>query len=340
MNLLPTDEQTKIVDLARKFLAGEAPVSRFRDAKRQIGNDDAKLWPRLAEMGFLGIALSEQVGGIGLSTSDETLLCREFGYFLVSPAVLAMLLGARTAYAAGNESLCYEIVGGRISVGLAQAREGIFLGPQCSGAFQLLDGNADYLLAVNEEGAALIPRSAFGGFETVVCTDSILAMERGSIREVRPAVWLPASTEPIYLRTTLLLAAYAVGLSEAARDMAVGYAGLREQFGKPIGAFQAIKHKCADMAIRSEAALCQSWFASVVLEDGGADALFQVTASKIVAVSAAMQNAAQNIQVHGAIGFTAEIDAHLYVKRAHIIDALGGNQRRQKSNLLRQPIPA
>jgi alkylation response protein AidB-like acyl-CoA dehydrogenase len=340
MNLLPTDEQTQIVDLARKFLGDEAPVSRFRDAKRQIGNDDAKLWPKLAEMGFLGIALPEQVGGIGLSTSDEALLCREFGYFLISPAVLAMLLGARSAFVAGNESLCREILSGSASVGLALARESIFLGPQCSGAFQLLDGTTDYLFAVSEDGAALIPRSAFGEFEAVICTDSLLAMERGSIRDAPAAVWLPASVEPIHMRNTLLLAAYAVGLSEAARDMAVGYAGLREQFGKPIGSFQAIKHKCADMAIRSEAALCQSWFASVVLEDGGADAPFQVTASKIVAVSAAMQNAAQNIQVHGAIGFTAEIDAHLYVKRAHIIDALGGNQRRQKSNLLRQPIPA
>jgi alkylation response protein AidB-like acyl-CoA dehydrogenase len=122
--------------------------------------------------------------------------------------------------------------------------------------------------------------------------------------------------------------------------MAIDYAKIREQFGKPIGSFQAIKHICADMAIRSEAALCQSSFAALAFDEGGPDGDFHAVASKIVATDTATKNAAANIQVHGAFGFTAESDAHHYLKRSHVADMLWGDLKMQRERLLDLPTPA
>jgi alkylation response protein AidB-like acyl-CoA dehydrogenase len=340
VDLLPSDEQTQIIDVVAGFLAANAPVSRFRDAHRQVGNDDAELWAGLAELGLIGAALPEAAGGVGLGATDEALLYREFGRALISPAVLGMTLGARVAWLAGDETLKDDILTARTTVCLANPRGRARIGAVCSGGFQLFDGDADWVLVVGEDGAGLLPRAVFKGFERVMGTDSLLSLDRGELPDIRPTAWVPAATEPLHIRATLLLGAYAVGMAEAAKDMAVQYAGMREQFGRPIGAFQAVKHKCANMAIRAEAALCQSWMAAAVLQEGGEDAAFQARACKIVAVDAAMRNAAENIQVHGAIGFTAEIDAHLFVKRTHVIDALGGDVRHQKAALLREPAPA
>jgi alkylation response protein AidB-like acyl-CoA dehydrogenase len=137
----------------------------------------------------------------------------------------------------------------------------------------------------------------------------------------------------------LLLSAFAVGIAEATRDMAVEYAKTREQFGRPIGSFQAIKHICADMAIRCEAAACQTAFASLVLAEGHAGLAFHATSSKLVAAASAIKNASQNIQVHGAIGFTAEADPHLFLKRAHVIEQLWGDTRRCRERLLSLDLP-
>ncbi len=168
----------------------------------------------------------------------------------------------------------------------------------------------------------------------------MLTLERARLAADKPRLWVARSADNIHSRALMLLGAYAVGLGEGARDMAVDYAKIREQFGKPIGAFQAIKHICADMAMRSEAALCQASFASLVMADGLPDTDFHAVASKIVATEVAMKNAAANIQVHGAFGFTSEANAHHYLKRAHVADLLWGSLREQRERILTFPTPA
>ena len=165
----------------------------------------------------------------------------------------------------------------------------------CSGGFQLFDGDADLVLLIGEDGAGLIPRDRFVGFERVLGTDSLLLLDRGVLTRDEPAMWVDGQVDAVHVRAVLLLGAYAVGIAEATRDMAVEYAKLREQFGKPIGSFQAVKHKCAQMAIRAEAALCQSWMAAAALQEDGADAIFQARACKIVATDAAQRISADNL---------------------------------------------
>jgi alkylation response protein AidB-like acyl-CoA dehydrogenase len=157
--------------------------------------------------------------------------------------------------------------------------------------------------------------------------------------DAKPSFCTPAGDPPLHERALLLLGAFAVGIAEATRDMAVEYAKTREQFGRPIGSFQAIKHICADMAIRCEAAACQTTFASLVLAEGHDGAAFHATSSKLVAAAAAVKNASQNIQVHGAIGFTAEADPHLFLKRAHVIERLWSDSRRCRDRLLSLDLP-
>jgi alkylation response protein AidB-like acyl-CoA dehydrogenase len=126
------------------------------------------------------------------------------------------------------------------------------------------------------------------------------------------------------LRLRLIDAAALAGIARAALDMGVAYAGIREQFGRPIGSFQAVKHHCANMAIAANCARDQTAFAAVAVDDDRADAIMQVESALLVAGKAALENAAKNIQIHGGIGFSDEADPHLLLKRAQLLIAISG----------------
>jgi alkylation response protein AidB-like acyl-CoA dehydrogenase len=334
MNLLPNDEQTAIVNAVQGFLAGEAPVDRLR-AHGEVGNPDAALWPRLGKLGFLGLGIAEDKGGAGLTSAEEALAFREYGRHLVSPAILALTLAARIA-AETDLAAARGLMAGTVVVGLANPR-----GPADirtgSGVFHLIEAeHAELIVTWDEEGAALFRRDDFAA-EQVRATDALVSLERGALANVEPLAYISAKSDPIHDRARLLIAALATGVAEGARDMAVDYAKVREQFGKPIGAFQAVKHRCAEMAIRTEAAWSLTAFASLAYALGREDAAFMATSAKIVATDAALKNGASNIQVHGAFGFTSEADAHHFLKRAHLLDQLGGDLRRQRERLLEMP---
>ncbi len=132
----------------------------------------------------------------------------------------------------------------------------------------------------------------------------------------------------------MLTCAQLLGVATAARDLAVDYATTREQFGRPIGSFQAIKHRAADMAIRVEMTSAQLDMAAIAVRDAAPDAGFQVAALARLAPRAALENARAGIQIHGGIGFSAEADAQLYVKQAHLL-----RQMLAAPDLMAQPAP-
>lgn len=337
MDLLPSDEQQQVVDTIKDFLRNEAPVDRLRE-HGAIGNPDERLWPLLGELGFFSLGLPEEKGGVGLSAAEEMLVFQQFGYHLLSPAVFGIVLGARIAAFAGDTALRDELLSGTVKVGLANSR-GFNAG---AGAYHLFEAeDAALILLIGEDRAVLYPREAFKDIQRVDSTDAVLVLERATLAdnaEARASIF--NDDENLHARALMLMGAYAVGISEGSRDMAVEYAGVREQFGKPIGSFQAIKHMCADMAIRSEAALCQATFASLVMDQGSPDAEFHAVASKMVACDAAMKNAADCIQVHGAFGFTAEANVHHYLKRSHVADRMFGALRKQRERILSFATPA
>jgi alkylation response protein AidB-like acyl-CoA dehydrogenase len=126
------------------------------------------------------------------------------------------------------------------------------------------------------------------------------------------------------LRLRLIDAAALAGVAAAALDMGVSYATVREQFGRPIGSFQAVKHHCANMAIAASCARDQVSFAAVAVDDKRGDAALHVECALWVAGSAALENAGKNIQIHGGIGFSDEADPHLLLKRAQLLITLAG----------------
>lgn len=340
MYLLPTSDQEQILDAAKAFLEGEAPVERLRPHLIEIGNNDHLLWPQLGELGFWGLSVPEEAGGLGLSLCEEYLLYREFGRHLLSIGALGLTLGARIAALAGLTDVAAAMIMGSTRVAIANPRGATTLGAEGgSGSFHLFEGrDAEWVIAWSETGAALYPISAFRIVEDVLAMDSHMTLLRAELDQGAPIAYIDVMQDDIRLRAFLLIAAYGVGICEATRDMAVDYAKVREQFGQPIGKFQAVKHRCAEMAIRTEVAYCQATYAALALDGDLADKRLQVVSAKLLAVDSALKNGADNIQTHGAFGFTAEGDAHLYLKRAHTIDFLGGTLREQKAEVLRQPV--
>ncbi len=138
-------------------------------------------------------------------------------------------------------------------------------------------------------------------------------------------------------RARLIDAAALAGIAGAALDMAVAYAGMREQFGRAIGSFQAIKHYCADMAMAARAAIDQATFAAIAIDDARGDEALQVEAALLLAGEAALGNARRNIQIHGGMGFSDEADPHLLLKRAHVHIAIAGGSEAAAARVAAAP---
>lgn len=300
------EDQRQILDAAAAMLAAGFPVSRLRDAAA----DD--LAP-IAEFGTYALALPEAGGGAGFGIVEEALVHELFGRHLVSTRVLATAIAARVAAASGRDDLAAALRGGALSACAAiPARDGLLLADPASATLALVFGERRLSL-LDIDGAATQAVTGLGHSVT------LRRLDPG-----RPTVLTEsADGEPLAV-ADLLVSAQLLGVAVAARDLAVGYAGVRRQFGKPIGAFQAIKHHCANMAIAAEMLSAQLDMAAIALGDGRADASFQIAALRRLAPRTALANARACIQIHGGIGFSAEADAHHFLKQAHLLARLGG----------------
>lgn len=335
MDLLVSEEQCAILDSFTAFLDREFSLSRFH--LQAAGGDvsDRERWRAMAALSWFGLGLPEKCFGVGGDLTDEMLLFRELGRHLVTPSTLAVVLAARIA-AAGNDSALVEALVG----GATQAALGVPAGTACidrsvTGDFLVMDRcDNDVILVWTPDKAVLLERRSAERCQPVTCIDDSIVLERVVFNNATPMHSAAPDVDAIHLRATVLLSAMLTGASEATRDMAVAYAGVREQFGRPIGTFQAIKHRCADMAVRTEAALAQTRYAAVLARDQGLMSLPHVSAARILAYTAGLENAAANIQVHGAMGYTAECHAHRFLKRARLLGSVGGNVRQHQQLLL------
>lgn len=341
MDLLPSAEQNQIVDAAISFLQHELPVERIHkvDEKNPLINHGSL--EQIAGLGWLGIGLPEDLGGVGFGLREETLLFIEFGRYLVSPAVLGSVLAVRCAAFSGNRQLSDELLAGRKLVALAipVASEKPRLAGHVSGDFYVFEGkHADLILVVDEKGSAIIDKKSVSVFEELPCMDEKIQLARISIENLAATAFLPASKDNIYQRGVLLTAAMQLGIAQATLARSVEYAKVREQYGKAIGAFQAIKHYCAEMAVKCESVMSLVYHAAIVQDDPAGpyseNARFDTAAAKILASAAAQHNADTAVQIHGGMGFTQEMDIHLFVKRAHVHDQLFGGKRKHAHQLI------
>jgi alkylation response protein AidB-like acyl-CoA dehydrogenase len=329
IDLLPSVEQQQIVDSVVEFFARTLAVARPRAGSRRISADT---WKEIAALGWFGLAVAEEDGGAGCSLVEEMLVAREFGRHVASPALCATMLSAHVAACTGSHTLLEGILNGELRVGLANALPG-GNGPALQ--VHLLDADgANLVLYWNETGMGLRERSAFAPITVVDSFDEAVHLERAMAPDGAPSAWVSVQRSRLPQRAALLICAQLLGVAEAAKDDAVAYARVREQFGQPIGAFQALKHECAEMAVHCEAAYAQTFFAALAENSVLADAAFQRAAAGLLATEAALSNARANIQIHGGIGFTSECNAHRYLKRAHLLGQLGGAAGRDRLLLL------
>jgi alkylation response protein AidB-like acyl-CoA dehydrogenase len=320
VDLNPTEDQTLIVDSVEGLLARALPVERLRTDSSFAGAAERGIWGDLVDLGLFGFGLSEAAGGVGYGLPEEVLAARSFGRRCVSPTVIATMIAVHVAAAAGDARLRDAL-----KEGTARAA---FANPLRAGnEVQLIDAvDCDWLLLL-QKPLKLLPGKTVLDRRPVRFIDETVSLERAGLAG---GEGLAADLAD---RESLLLAAYLVGNAQATLAMAIAYASTREQFGQPIGAFQAIKHSCADMAARAAAAEAQSFYAALVTDENGNSGM-EIACARLLAREAAIANAKANIQIHGAMGFTAECDAHLYLKRALVIASLGSDSRAEEKRIL------
>jgi hypothetical protein len=310
------EDLRQMLDAAAAMLAAHYPLAR----RRTSGEDDLA---GIAGFGLFGLALADESGEAAASVVDEALLHVMLGRHVVSSSALAATLAARLCASSGRRDLADATVAGERPVCAAIP----------SGDTLLLAsrGGADLALLFGERELALLDLS---GVETAAVPGlgHSVPLERLA---AATATELARSSDAVLLDTAdLLVSSQLLGVAEAARDLAVDYAKVRQQFGQPIGAFQAVKHHCADMAVAAEMASAQLDMAAIALGDGRPDAGFQIAALRRLATHAAFFNARTAVQVHGGIGFSAEADVHHCLKQAHLLSRLGAG-----TDMLSMPGP-
>ena len=337
MDLLPDNEQQQVIDAIAAYLAGEHGIAAVQAVNARQPLTDPAQWRRLGELGWLGIGMEEKFGGAGFTLAEEMLLSVEAGRYLLSPALLGSLVGARLAAARGCDELARSIIAGHSIVAPALAAlPAQKLGPSIDGEFLLLESrDADFALLVDRDNAALVPLAEFRERRDQRCIDEKVRLATATLSGARAIASLGGEALPA--RTLVLCAAYLTGIAQALQEQAVTYARERRQFGQPIGAFQAIKHRCADMALRGEAALAMTLQAGLgLLEDNG-EGFFDAHCAKILAQDAALQNGADCVHIHGGMGFTAELPVHLFYKRAQVMSQFFCDKHELQWSLCQHP---
>ncbi|RKN70936.1 acyl-CoA dehydrogenase [Streptomyces klenkii] len=312
MDFRLTDDQRALRAGMRGLLAARYPRERLRsladaDADVDAGapggppTPDRGLWQALGEAGFFALRLTEQDGGAGLGLPEAVLLFEEAGRALLPGPLVATHLAAGLVPGAA-EGACAVT---------ALDRPGAAEHLASAEAVLLLDGPAARALRLRPGGA---PRALRARPARSVDPTTPLHLVRQLPRPSKGSITtLPADASRLRREAALLTAAQQLGSAFRTIGLAVSHARRRSQFGRPVGAFQAVQHLCAEMLVRAELARTAVYAASLSAE---ADGPAEIATAKLLADSAAIRNARDCLQVHGGLGFTWEADVHLHLKRA------------------------
>jgi alkylation response protein AidB-like acyl-CoA dehydrogenase len=352
-----SEEQEQLRQSVRRFLADKSPMSEVRRLMGTQPGYDPAVWAQLAEqLGLLGLAIPEEYGGSGFGFAEVAVVLEEMGrtlfcgpYFSTAALATAAILSA--ADERHKKQLLPDIAGGRVIAALAVAEDDgrwdaasvrLHAIP-ADGRYLLtghkayvLDGDiADLLIVVGRIGGELAFFAVDGDTEGLVRTplptlDMTRPQSRLEFADTPGRLIGDSQIARRALARTLDLAA--VGLSaemaggaQQCLDMSVNYAKTRVQFGRPIGSFQAIKHKCANMLMEVESARTAAHYAARAAAADSGELAAVASLAKAYCSEAYFHAAGENIQIHGGIGFTWEHDAHLYFKRAKSSELLFGD---------------
>ena len=350
MNFGFSEEQDLLRSTARKFFENECPSETVRSLMATPEGMTPALWTKLAEQGWLGLIYPEAHGGMGLGLVDLVVLMEEMGRaVLPGPYHSSVLLGGSAILEAGSEAQKKEwlpaIASGDTRVTLAWMEPSATLGPDGitlsaveRGAGYALSGTklfvpdahtADAIVVAARSGAGvslfLVPAKTAGLRVALLptmdetrklCEVTLenVAVGRDALLGAAGQGWAPLSR--VLDRATVALCAEMCGGAQKVLDMTVDYAKIRQAFGRPIGSYQGVKHKAADMLVDVENSKSITYYAAWALDEQASEAPLAVSMAKAYVSDAYRKVSAAGIQLHGGIGFTWEHDLHLYFKRA------------------------
>ena len=357
MNFAFSEEQEQLREFVRSFLEDKSSEAAVREQMETEQGYDPDVWSQMAEqMGLQALAIPEEFGGQGFGFVEQVVVLEEMGRALLcAPYFASCVLAANTLLQSGDDDAKKAhlpgIASGETIATLAFTEEsgkwdesGITMQASGSGDSFTLDGTKMYVLdghiaslilvaARTDKGVSLfsVDADASGLTRTALSTMDQTRKQAKLEFSGTPATLIGNEGEGWSVLETVLdlaavaLAAEQVGGAQMCLDMSVEYAKVRVQFGRPIGSFQAIKHKCADMLLEVESAKSAAYYAGWCAAEMN-DELPQVASLAKSYCSEAYFNAsAENIQIHGGIGFTWEHPAHLYFKRAKSSELLFGD---------------
>jgi len=354
-----TDEQQLLRRSARELLARECPMSLVRAQLGDPRGATEALWERITEVGWPGLVFGEDVGGAGLGLVDLVVLLEEMGRVLApGPYFATVLLGGAAIDLAGDATHRRRWLPGIASgatratlafledterwdaaaVRLAAERDGEGFRLDGVKRFVLDASSADLIVVAARTGEgeagialfALDARAPGVAVEPVALLDGtrkLATLRLTNVRVSRDAL-LPGGwpgLARVLDRAKVALCADMIGAAERVLELSVAYAKTREQFGQPIGAFQAIQHKCADMLVALEGAKSSTYAAAWALQEDEPDAPVAAAMAKAFSSDAFAGIAGEGIQIHGGLGFTWEQDLHLFYKRAKLCERLFGD---------------
>lgn len=363
MNFAFSEEQEELRRYARQWLSERMPLTRVRERMATSEGYTRGEWHAVAELGWQAMAIPEEYGGAGFGFLELAVLLEEHGRALYGGPFLSTVVAAATAILdGGDEEQKHRwlpgLAAGDTVATIAVAEEhGTWTDMRTSAVEAddgwVLNGRKRFVLDGHTADLILVAAQTMDGvgvFAVEAGTQGLERVRRPAVDETRKLADLSLTdvTVPTAARlahasartvrrvddhVAVALALEQVGLAQATLDMAVRYAKDRHQFGKPIGSFQAIKHACADMLIDVESSRAAAYYAAWTVATGSEEAATVVPLAKSHCSSAALRCAAQNIQVHGGIGFTWEHDAHLYFKRAKSSEVLFGSPVERRREL-------
>ena len=325
MNFDFTEDQHEIKRTARELLAKRSGVEQVREAAEGDAYDES-LFTELRELGWTGIAIDEQYGGAGLGVVELMILCEELGYALAASPFLANALGGLMIEHAGSDEQRAKWLPG-IASGEATATVAFASG----GSSEVVpDADGAAVIVLIEGDVATLVARADAEVEPVSTIDPTRRYARVSASGGEE---LPGDVAGALARAEVALSAEMVGIAQRTQEMAIEYAKERKQFDTPIGAFQAISHRCAQMLFDTEGARSATYFGGWAADADESQLALAASIAKAAASEAALSVTASSIQVHGGIGFTWEADVHWFFKRAQLDAAMLGGTGTQRARV-------
>jgi alkylation response protein AidB-like acyl-CoA dehydrogenase len=324
MRLSESEEQRDLRASVRKFLADRQPLAAVRELMDTPSGYDADVWHQACgQLGLAALAVPEQYGGAGFTFVEQAIVLEELGRALYSgPYLASAVLAASALLCCGTEVAKQAHLPGIASgdtIATLASGELSVTDAHLTGRCELvLDGGNAGLILVTAEGSLFAVAADAPGVTVapVPTLDQTRRLATITFADT-PAEPVGPMSDRVLDRAAVALAAEQLGAAQAALDMAVAYAKTREQFNRPIGTFQTIKHRCADLLMEVESTRSAVLYGAWAVADDSDELPTVAPLLKAYASDTFSHAAAENIQIHGGIGFTWEHDAHLYFKRAH-----------------------